>query len=47
MKEGFTFKWASLKFLKKVIFKNFGGGGGEQKRAQKTLLGTCYIGYVI
>ena len=28
MKEGFTFKWASLKFLRIVIFKNFGGGGG-------------------
>ena len=32
MKEGFTFKWASLKFLRKIILKNFGGGRG-QKRA--------------
>ena len=31
MKEGFTFKWASLKFLRKVIFKNFGGGGENRK----------------
>ena len=31
MKEDFTFNEASLKFLRKVIFKNFGGGG--QKRA--------------
>ena len=31
MKEGFTFKWASLKFLRKVIFKNFGGGGKTEK----------------
>ena len=33
MKEGFTFNWASLKFLRKVTSKHFGGGGG-QKRAQ-------------
>ena len=32
MKEGFTFKKVSPMFLRKVIFKNFGGGGG-QKRA--------------
>ena len=32
MKEGFTFKKVSLIFLRKVNFKNF-GGGGEQKRA--------------
>ena len=31
MKEGFTFKKVSLKFLRKVIFKNFGGGGGTEK----------------
>ena len=31
MKEGFTFNKASLKFLRKVIFKNFGGGGGNRK----------------
>ena len=34
MKEGFTFNYASLKFLRKVIFKNFGGGGGGQKRTK-------------
>ena len=32
MKDGFTFNWASLKILRKVIFKIFCGGGG-QKRA--------------
>ena len=36
MKEGFIFNWASLKFLRKVIFKNFGSGGeGGQKRARE------------
>ena len=35
MKEGFTFNKVSLMFLRKVIFKNFGGGGGGgQKRAK-------------
>ena len=35
MKEGFTFNYASLTFLRKVVFKNFGGGGGvKQKRAE-------------
>ena len=34
MKEEFTFNKVSLMFLRKVIFKNFGGGGGEHKRAQ-------------
>ena len=33
MKQGFTFNWANLKFLGKVIFKNFGGGGENRKRA--------------
>ena len=33
MNEGSTFNKVSLMFLKKDIFKNFGGGGGEQKRA--------------
>ena len=37
MKEGFTFNKVSLMFLRKVIFKNFGGGGGEQKRARMSL----------
>ena len=31
MKEGFTFNQVSLKFLRKVIFKNFGGGGKNRK----------------
>ena len=45
MKEGFTFKWASLKFLRKVIFKNFGGGGGGgvvQKRAGINII-FCFL----
>ena len=43
MKEGFTFNYASLKFLRKAIFKTF-GGGGEHKR---DLLGNfpCYSKY--
>ena len=32
MKEGFTFNYASLKFLRKAIFRNFGGG------AEKSLI---------
>ena len=31
MKEGFTFNKVSLMFLRKVIFKNFGGGGENRK----------------
>ena len=31
MKEGFTFTKVSLMFLRKVIFKNFGGGGKTEK----------------
>ena len=31
MKEGFTFNTVSLMFLRKVVFKNFGGGGGTEK----------------
>ena len=31
MKEAITFNQASLKFLRKVIFKNFGGGGKTEK----------------
>ena len=31
MKEGFTSNYASLTFLRKVVFKNFGGGA---KRAE-------------
>ena len=28
MKAGFTFNKASMKFLRKFTFKDFGGGGG-------------------
>ena len=41
MKEGFTFNKVSLMFLKKVIFKNFGGGGGglgDRKEPKKVPL---------
>ena len=31
MKEGFTFNWASINFLRKYTSKNFGGGGGTEK----------------
>ena len=31
MKKGFTFDKVSLIFLRKVIFKNFGGEGGDRK----------------
>ena len=31
MTEGFTCNKVSLMFLRKVIFKNFGGGGGTEK----------------
>ena len=31
MKEGFTFNYGSLKFLRKVFFKNFGGGRKTEK----------------
>ena len=31
MKEGFTFNKVSLMFLRKVIFKNFGGGGKTEE----------------
>ena len=31
MEEGFTFNKVSLMFLRKVIFKNFGGGGKTEK----------------
>ena len=31
MKEGCTFNKVILMFLRKVIFKNFGGGGGTEK----------------
>ena len=31
MKEGFTFNYDSLKFLRKPFFKNFGGGGGQKQ----------------
>ena len=37
MKEGFTFNEASLKFLRKFTSKNFGGGGGKQKRAKNCI----------
>ena len=33
MKEGFTFN-VSLMFLRKIIFKNFGGGGGGGDRKE-------------
>ena len=35
MKEGFTFNKVSLMFLRKAIFKKFGGGGGETEKSQK------------
>ena len=31
MKEDFVFNQASLKFLRKVFFKDFGGGGKTEK----------------
>ena len=31
MKEGFTFDYASLKILEKVILKNIAGGGKTEK----------------
>ena len=34
MKKGFTFNKVSLMFLRNVIFKNFGGGGGETEKSQ-------------
>ena len=40
MKEGFTFDKVSLMFLRKVIFKNFGGGGGG---TEKSLTPCCMI----
>ena len=58
MKEGFTFNRVSLKFLRKVIFKNFAGGGGTEKSQQmfqakskkaknnKDLLGSKIIYYL-
>ena len=44
MKEGF-FNWASLKFLRKVIFKNFGGGGKTEK-SLKCLQGDLQIDFL-
>ena len=38
MKEGFTFNYSSLNFLKEVIFKNFGGGGGDRKEPSAPLI---------
>ena len=38
MKEGFTFKWASLKFLRKVIFKSFGGEGNRKEPRKVPLI---------
>ena len=35
MNEGFTSNLASMQFLRKITFKNF--GGGEQKRAKVAL----------
>ena len=37
MKEGFTFNKVSLMFLRKVIFKNFVGGGGGNRKEPKFL----------
>ena len=34
MKEGFTFNKVSLMFLRKAIFKKFGGGGGGENRKE-------------
>ena len=34
MKEGFTFNWASIKFLRKYTSKKFGGGGGGGNRKE-------------
>ena len=38
MKEGFTFNYASLKFLEKVIFKNIGGGGDRKEPIYASIL---------
>ena len=32
MKEGFTFNKVSLKFIRKVIFRKIGGGGGVDRK---------------
>ena len=35
MKEGFTFNKVSLTFLRKIIFKIFGGGGRGNRKEPK------------
>ena len=42
MKEGFTFNKVSLMFLRKVIFKNFGGGGENRKEPNYLQLLLCF-----
>ena len=34
MKEGFTFNYISLIFLKEVVLRNFGSGGKTEKSQQ-------------
>ena len=46
MKEGFTFYYAILKILRKVIFTNF-GGGGKQKRASSNCQNATGNNYLI
>ena len=41
MKEGFTFNLDRLKFLRKIIFKNFGGGGKTEKNQTFSMF-PCY-----
>ena len=41
MKEGFTFNKVSLMFLRKVIFKNFGGGGGGDRKEPNSFSTLC------
>ena len=35
MKEGFNFNEVNLMFLRKFIFKNFGGGGGGTEKSPR------------
>ena len=37
MKEGFTFNWASVKFLWIFAYKNFGGGEQKEPKLSETL----------
>ena len=47
MKEGFTFNKVSLMFLRKVIFKNFGcGGGGNRKEPSPIANSSPQISFV-